>query len=214
METQQLNGRGQGIGEPEAGPLSIFSLEGRKALVTGASRGIGAAIAGVFAGAGADVALLARSTEALEEVARPLRTSGRTALAIPCDVTVPEQVDEALARSPATLVHSDWKAGNLGSLPDSRTILLDWAFPGRAPPCVDLAWYLAVNCERLPHSKEEAIDHYRRCLEGQGIDTSEWWEEQLELSLLGALVLLGWSKTGAELAWWEERTGRALPYLR
>jgi hypothetical protein len=119
----------------------------------------------------------------------------------------------AQARGPQTLVHSDWKAGNLGTHPDGRTILLDWAFPAEAPPPADIAWYIAVNCELLPHSKEEAIDAYREALVRHGVDTSWWWEEQLELALLGAAVLLGWSKTGAELAWWEERVQRAVRFL-
>ena len=46
----------------------------------------------------------------------------------------------ALRGTPQTLVHSDWKAGNLGSHPEGRTILLDWAVPGEAPACTDLAW--------------------------------------------------------------------------
>lgn len=119
----------------------------------------------------------------------------------------------ALERGPQTLVHSDWKAGNLGSHPDGRTILIDWAFPGQAPWSVDLAWYLAVNNELLPHSKEETIDAYREALDRRRVDTSGWWDRQLELGLLGALVLLGWSKTGAELEWWADRVGRALDYL-
>lgn len=119
----------------------------------------------------------------------------------------------ALERTPQTLVHSDWKAGNLGSHPDGRTILIDWAFPGRAPAATDLAWYLAVNCDLLPEPKEDAIDAYRAALESRGVDTAGWWDVQLELCLLAAFVLLGWSKAGAELAWWTERIERALPHL-
>jgi aminoglycoside phosphotransferase (APT) family kinase protein len=113
----------------------------------------------------------------------------------------------ALAETPATFVHGDWKAGNLGAHPDGRTILLDWGWPGRAAPLVDLAWYLAVNCDRLPQSKEDAIEHYRRSLAGHGISTVGWWERQLGLALLGGFLQLGWSKTGdpAELSWWVDR---------
>lgn len=119
----------------------------------------------------------------------------------------------AQATGPQTLVHSDWKAGNLGSHTDGRTILLDWAFPSEAPGPADLAWYIAVNCELLPHSKEEAIATYKEALERRGIQTLGWWEAQLELALLAQVVLLGWSKTGDELAWWEERVPRALAFL-
>jgi hypothetical protein len=125
----------------------------------------------------------------------------------------PTPLVAALAETPATLVHGDWKAGNLGSHPDGRTILLDWGWPGRAGPLVDLAWYLAVNCDRLPLSKEDTIAAYRGYLAGCGIDTAGWWERQLELALLGGFLQLGWSKTGdpAELGWWLDR---AVPVAR
>ncbi len=74
-------------------------------LVTGASRGIGRAIALEFARAGADVALTARSTDAapsrlpgtIEEVARHVEALGRRALAVPADLTDEQQV-QAMAR--------------------------------------------------------------------------------------------------------------------
>ncbi len=60
------------------------ALRGRSALVTGASRGIGRAVAGALASAGARVFLLARSAETLEQLAAEL---GHGAVAVPCDVT-------------------------------------------------------------------------------------------------------------------------------
>jgi hypothetical protein len=121
--------------------------------------------------------------------------------------TDPAPLVDALAETPATLIHGDWKAGNLGAHPDGRTILLDWGWPGRAAPLVDLAWYLAVNCDRLAMSKEDTIAAYRRALVGCGVDPAGWWERQLELALLGGFVQLGWSKTHdrAELDWWLAR---------
>ncbi len=118
----------------------------------------------------------------------------------------PSPLVAALESTPQTFVHGDWKMGNLGSHPDGRTILLDWALPGRAPAAVDLAWYLALNRMRLPHSKEDAIEAYRRSLLSHGIDTDGWWERQLGLALLGMLVIIGWQKVlgdADELAWWE-----------
>jgi hypothetical protein len=119
----------------------------------------------------------------------------------------PTPLVTALERTPATLVHGDWKAGNLGSHPDGRTILLDWGWPGVTAPLVDVAWYLAVNCDRLPESKEDALDAYRRALRRNGIDSDPWWDDQLGPSLLGAFVQLGWSKTQdpVELDWWVRR---------
>ncbi len=116
----------------------------------------------------------------------------------------------ALAETPATFVHGDWKFGNLGRHPDGRTILLDWGWPGRTAPLVDIGWYLAVNCDRLPESKEDTIAAYRGALEERGVETGPWWDRQLDLALLGAFVQLGWSKTHdpVELAWWADRIAR------
>jgi hypothetical protein len=117
----------------------------------------------------------------------------------------PSPLLAALAQTPSTFVHGDWKAGNLGVHPDGRTVLLDWGWPGRAGPLVDLAWYLAVNCDRLPESKEDAISAYRDRLEHHGIETAGWFDRQLELALLGGFLQLGWSKSGPELQWWLPR---------
>ena len=70
---------------------------------------------------------------------------------------------------------------------------------------MDLAWYLAVNCDLLPESKEESIEAYAQSLADLGVDPGDWWSDQLRLSLLGAFVQLGWSKAygdPGELAWW------------
>ena len=106
-------------------------------------------------------------------------------------------------------MHGNWKLGNLGFDDEGRTVLIDWESPGPGPGCGELAWYLALNCRRIPVSKEAAIARYRDALERNGVDTDGWFERQLALSLLGALVQFGWEKAlggyDDELAWWEAR---------
>ena len=63
------------------------ALSGTVTVVTGAGRGIGAAIARRFAHAGSDLALVARSREQLEGVAQAARELGRTVVALPADLT-------------------------------------------------------------------------------------------------------------------------------
>ena len=129
----------------------------------------------------------------------------------------PGPLVEALAGTPQTFVHSNWKLDNLGTDADGRTVLLDWEQPGLGAPLSDLAWYLAINCRRLPQGKQDTIAAYRRALEEHGISTEAWWDRQLALCLLGALVQFGWEKAlggyDEELAWWETQAVRAAPLL-
>lgn len=80
--------------------LERFGLDGKVALVTGASRGIGKAIAIAFAEAGADVVLVSRGKEALENVAAEIRNVGRKAYNFPFDLLkvdeIPAFFDEIL----------------------------------------------------------------------------------------------------------------------
>jgi NAD(P)-dependent dehydrogenase (short-subunit alcohol dehydrogenase family) len=94
--------------------VSGFGLEGRTALVTGASRGIGRAIAEAFADAGANVALVARDAEKLAEVAAAIEGRGRRAVVLPCDVTDLESVQATVARAVHELGHVDVVVNNAG----------------------------------------------------------------------------------------------------
>jgi len=82
-------------------PLPSFRLDGKRALVTGAGRGIGAAAAGIFAQAGAEVVLLARTATEIEREASEIRAAGFRADAFALDVTDTSAVrSEIAARGP------------------------------------------------------------------------------------------------------------------
>jgi NAD(P)-dependent dehydrogenase (short-subunit alcohol dehydrogenase family) len=76
-----------------------FSLDGKVAFVTGASRGIGKAIAITLAQYGADVAVAARTVEALEQTKKEVEAAGQRGLVVPCDVTDSTQVEEAIEKT-------------------------------------------------------------------------------------------------------------------
>jgi NAD(P)-dependent dehydrogenase (short-subunit alcohol dehydrogenase family) len=92
-------------------------LARKVALVVGASRGIGAATALAFARAGARVVLAARDAEALGAVAAGIRAEGAEALAIPTDVTRPEDVARLFARIRATFGRLDCAFNNAAAAP-------------------------------------------------------------------------------------------------
>jgi 2-deoxy-D-gluconate 3-dehydrogenase len=94
--------------------VTPFDLTGKTAFVTGASRGIGRVMAAAFAGAGADVALVARSEDGLKETARQITDQGREAVIIPADVTQEEAVNAAVDEAISRLGHLDIVVNNAG----------------------------------------------------------------------------------------------------
>src|SRR5437899_2911262 len=115
------------------GVLDQFHVTDRVALVTGAGKGIGAAIAVALAEAGADVALLARTVSDLEGVAEQVEKHGRRALIIPTDVIELEQLSPAVERTVKELGGLDILVNNAGgAVPapfmDTRAEHLEWAF--------------------------------------------------------------------------------------
>jgi 7-alpha-hydroxysteroid dehydrogenase len=96
----------------------MFSYEGKKALVTGAGRGIGRAIALAFAGQGADVALAARSRDQLETVAAEVRALGRQAHVLPIDMLDVEQARGMVGRAVEAMGALDVLVNNAGGMVD------------------------------------------------------------------------------------------------
>ena len=92
----------------------LFSLEGKVAIVTGASRGIGKAIALAFAEAGADVAVAARSEADLKSLADQIEDLGRRALVVPTDVTQRDQIERMVEQTVAELGALDILVNNAG----------------------------------------------------------------------------------------------------
>jgi 7-alpha-hydroxysteroid dehydrogenase len=96
------------------GALESFRLDGKAAIVTGAGRGIGAAIARTFAEAGADVALAARTKDQLDAVAKDVRGLGRRALVIPADVNDNDIVADLVTRTVTEFGRLDIVVNNAG----------------------------------------------------------------------------------------------------
>ena len=110
--------------------MTSFSLANRKAFVTGASRGIGRAIAVAFAEAGADVAISARGEDGLAATAAEITALGRKAFVLPLDVTSHEDVVSTVDEAIRLLGHIDIVVNNAGGsnfvVPFAQLRLTGW----------------------------------------------------------------------------------------
>jgi NAD(P)-dependent dehydrogenase (short-subunit alcohol dehydrogenase family) len=93
---------------------TIFSLAGRVAVVTGASSGLGVALAEGLAGAGAQVVLAARRKDRLAQLESRLRAEGADVLAVPCDVAAEAAVDALVAQTLERYGRADVLVNNAG----------------------------------------------------------------------------------------------------
>ncbi len=96
------------------GILGSFSLEGKVAVVTGASSGLGVAFATGLADAGADIAICARRVEKLEETRARVEALGRRCIAVEADVSNPEDCNRVIAEAVEQLGHVDVLVNNAG----------------------------------------------------------------------------------------------------
>jgi NAD(P)-dependent dehydrogenase (short-subunit alcohol dehydrogenase family) len=101
--------------EPSLSPvLDAFRLDGKVAVVTGASSGLGVAFAQALAQAGADVALGARRVDRLQETKALVEVTGRRAITVATDVAKPEDCTALIAAAVSELGHVDILVNNAG----------------------------------------------------------------------------------------------------
>ena len=128
-EFRKLPGRPRGGGGWIVSGEAMLRLDGRTALVTGASRGIGEAIALRLAAQGARMVLAARNEDKLQAVAAAIVGAGGEALPWALDLAHPESVGERLSALPAEYTEIDVLVSNAGITADSllaRMSLEDW----------------------------------------------------------------------------------------
>jgi NAD(P)-dependent dehydrogenase (short-subunit alcohol dehydrogenase family) len=105
------------------------NLNGKVAVISGASHGLGAAVADHLASLGAALVLIARNEDRLEEVAGQLRENGASVTVVPCDISNREQVSRAAEQVQASAGRVDILVNNAG-IPAPRTFeettLDDW----------------------------------------------------------------------------------------
>ena len=107
--------------------LDRFRLDGKVAVVTGAGRGIGQGVALAFAEMGAHVVCAARTPSEIEDTATRARAFGVKALALPCDVTNPEQLEGVVRRTVGDFGRLDLLVNNAGGFPPMPFLDMDLA---------------------------------------------------------------------------------------
>ena len=133
--------------------LVDLGLAGKKAIVTGASKGLGRAIAEELAREGADLAVCARHQDELDAAAAELRATGRKVHAQAADVTDPEQIKDFVTRSAQALGGLDILVNNAGGArPGTFETLTDEDW--KADLDVKLLSMVRFSREVLPHMRE------------------------------------------------------------
>src|SRR5579871_2122689 len=131
-----------------------IKLTGRKALVTGGSKGLGFAIARTFAEAGADVAIVARRQGPLDEAAAAIGSRpGQQVLAIACDVRRAEDIAAGFAQVTKAFGHVDILVNNAGT---SSAHPFETVTDAQWQEDIDLKLFAAIRLTRLvwPQMKE------------------------------------------------------------
>jgi NAD(P)-dependent dehydrogenase (short-subunit alcohol dehydrogenase family) len=132
-----------------------FSLQGKVAIVTGASQGIGAAIALTFAQAGARVVVSSRKLESVARVAQAIEQSGGEAIAVQAHTGYPDQVKSLVAQTLEKWGRVDIAVNNAGTNPHFAPILT--ADEGQFEKILDvnLKGYFRLAQQVVPHMKDQ-----------------------------------------------------------
>lgn len=99
-------------------------LEGKVALITGASRGIGRAVARLFAAEGARVAVTSRTQASVDAAVAEITSAGGTAIGLTCDVSDPDQINAAVATTLAELGALDILVNNAFDLATAQSSVM------------------------------------------------------------------------------------------
>ena len=109
----------------------MFNLKGKVAVISGASSGLGMQMSRAFAQQGADLVILARRIEKLEELKKELESEGVKVLAVKCDVTRTEDIDNAARLAEEEFSHVDILVNCAGSSKDKGVLEMndeEWDF--------------------------------------------------------------------------------------
>lgn len=169
-----------------------LGLEGRVALVTASSKGLGRATALALAAEGADLVLCARGEEALRQTEQEIAGLGRQALALPVDVTDPDAPRQLVEATVERFGRLDILVGNAGGPPPMRALDIDDD---------SLAAALNANLTTSIRLVREAAPHMRTGGWGRICLITSYFIKQpspgLALSNTARTGLWAWAKTAA-----------------
>lgn len=109
--------------------MSLFDLKGKTAIITGAGRGIGKAIALGLSEAGCNVVICSRTISELEEVAKEIELRNGNVAIIACDITIPSNIDSVIEKAKKCFGKIDILINNAGMTvkkPAEEYTLVDW----------------------------------------------------------------------------------------
>jgi NAD(P)-dependent dehydrogenase (short-subunit alcohol dehydrogenase family) len=207
-------------------------FDGRRVLVTGASRGIGTAIARRFAELGADLALTARSADAVRALAGELRQAGTRAVAVPADLTDRESLRALTERVGEEFGGLDVLVNNAGMLPAAVPAdAVGWAEWDQVIG-LNLAapWYLACRAKELMADGGAVINNASTASYYPSRGLVAYNVSKAALVMLTRVLALEWARDGVRVVGvapgkidtelvqpilrWSEKTERPLNPMR